>query len=66
MKTYNLNNKKFVLLENSNNGEVNSTTIFEYQQKEDLVTAQGKLKLSLDWEWLNETREKGKFEYIEV
>lgn len=113
MKNYNLNNKKFALLENSDNGEVDATTIFEYQQKESLVTAeyyggtikygkiiahikedtldmlyqcitvdnelkagkalalitktkQGKIKLSLDWEWLNENGDKGKSEYIEV
>ena len=102
-----------MLLENSENGEVDSTTIFEYQQKDNLVTAkyhggtikygkiiahieddeldmlyqcstidnqlkagkalakistteQGKIKLSLDWEWLNGNDEKGKSEYIEV
>tara|TARA_B100000809_G_C15008920_1_gene484214 strand:- start:683 stop:1024 length:342 start_codon:yes stop_codon:yes gene_type:complete len=113
MEIYNLNDKKFVLLENSENGEVDSTTIFEYQQKDDLVTAkyhggtikygkiiahiegdelemlyqcstidnqlkagkalakistteQGKIKLSLNWEWLNGNDDKGKSEYIEV
>ena len=40
MKTYNLNNKRFAVLENSENGEVDSTTIFEYKQNENLVTAE--------------------------
>ena len=113
MNTYNLNNKKFTLIENSDIGEVDSTTIFEYQQKENLVTAEyyggtikygkiiahiennelnmlyqcstianelkagkakaiisttteGKIKLSLDWEWLTENGDKRKSEYIEV
>ena len=35
----NFNNKKFALIENSKNGEVNSATIFEYKQEGDLVTA---------------------------
>ena len=113
MKTYNLDNKKFALIENSDNGEVDSTTIFEYKQKENLVTAkyyggtikygkiiahikddeldmlyqcattanelkagkalakistteQGKIKLSLNWEWLNGNDDKVKSEYIEI
>jgi len=33
------NNKVFSLLENSENGKVNSETIFEYKQKGNLVTA---------------------------
>jgi len=39
MKNINFNNKKFVLVENSKNGEVNMDTIFEYQQDGNLVTA---------------------------
>jgi hypothetical protein len=113
MKTYNLDNKKFALIENSNNGEVDATTVFEYQQKENLVTAKyyggtikygkiialikgdelnmlyqcattdnelkagkaiakisttekGKIKLSLNWEWLNGNNDKGTSEYIEI
>lgn len=39
MDTFDLNNKKFVLIQNSEKGEVNSETIFEYQQDGNLVTA---------------------------
>lgn len=39
MKSFNFNNKKFVLLENSENGEVDQSTVFEYKQKGNLVTA---------------------------
>lgn len=39
MDTYNFHNKKFVLLENSESGTVNSETIFEYKQDGNLVTA---------------------------
>ena len=39
MNNINFNNKKFILLENSKSGTVNSTTIFEYQQSGNLVTA---------------------------
>jgi hypothetical protein len=39
MKTYDLNNKRFVLVKNSENGLVNSETIFEYKQEGNLVTA---------------------------
>ena len=39
MEKYNFNNKKFVLVENSENGQVNTETIFEYQQQVNLVTA---------------------------
>jgi len=112
MKNYNLNNKKFVLLKNSTNGEVDTETVFKYQQKENLVTAEyyggtikygkiiallkgdklemlyqclttdnelkagkalakittknGKIKLTLEWEWLNKKGEKGQSEYIEI
>jgi len=39
MKNVNFNNKKFFLIENSENGTVNSETVFEYKQEGDLVTA---------------------------
>ena len=39
MNKINFNNKKFVLLENSNTGKVNSDTIFEYKQDGNMVTA---------------------------
>jgi hypothetical protein len=113
MKNFNFNNKKFALLENSENGAVDNTTIFEYKQEGNLVTADyyggaitygkiiahlnkdelnmlyqcitednqlkagraiakisknklGKIKLSLNWEWLGENSDKGKSEYIEL
>jgi hypothetical protein len=114
MEEFNLNNKKFVLLANSENGRVNGETIFQYRQQEDIVTAdysggtilygkiiglmkgdtiemlynclttekelkagkataiisfneQRKMKLSLDWQWLDQVTEKaGKSEYIEI
>jgi hypothetical protein len=39
MKTFDLNNKTFTLVKNSENGLVNSETIFEYSQDGNLVTA---------------------------
>jgi len=107
------NNKKFVLIQNSDNGQVNSDTVFEYKQDGNLVTADyyggsikygkivaklsgeqlemlyqclttdnqlkagkaiaqitltenNKIKLSLEWEWLTSSLEKGKSEYIEI
>lgn len=39
MTKINFTNKKFKLLENSKNGAADSKTIFEYAQKEDVVTA---------------------------
>jgi hypothetical protein len=39
MKELNFNNKTFSLIENSENGKVNSDTIFEYKQDGNLVTA---------------------------
>ncbi|MDB9835560.1 hypothetical protein OAC51_01510 [Flavobacteriaceae bacterium] len=39
MSQINLNNKTFVLLENSENGEVNCETLFNYKQHGTLVTA---------------------------
>ncbi|WP_299251805.1 hypothetical protein [uncultured Aquimarina sp.] len=112
MKDLNFNNKKFHLLENSENGKVNTETVFEYKQDGNLVTAdysggtirygkiiahlnanqlfmlyqcltndnelkagkaiaditftkKEKIKLTLNWEWLNEESEKGTSEYIE-
>lgn len=113
MATINFNNKRFTLVENSENGKVNSNTIFEYKQTGDLVTADyyggivnygkiiayhkgdqldmryqclttdnelkagkaiakitelndGKLKLSLNWQWLDDKNESGTSEYIEI
>lgn len=112
MKNINFNNKKFFLVENSENGTVNSETIFEYKQEGDLVTAiyyggnirngniiavvkdnqlemlyhclttenqlkagkaiaaisianNNKIKLTLNWQWLNDDQNKGVSEYIE-
>lgn len=39
MKHFNFNNKKFALIQNSENGQVNTQTIFEYKQNGNLVTA---------------------------
>lgn len=39
MTLYDFQNKKFALLSNSSNGQVNNETIFHYQQQGDLVTA---------------------------
>lgn len=39
MSKYNFNNKTFSLVENSENGRVNSETIFQYKQEGNLVTA---------------------------
>lgn len=39
MKKINFHNKKLGLLDNSNNGEASNQTIFHYQQKGNLVTA---------------------------
>lgn len=39
MEEINFNKKKFVLLENSKTGKVNSETIFEYKQDGNVVTA---------------------------
>lgn len=40
MSSFNLNNKSFALLQNSEKGEVDSDTIFKYQQEAKLVTAE--------------------------
>lgn len=112
MKPINFNNKRFSLIDNSENGKVDTDTIFEYSQDGNLVTANyyggtviygkiiavliddqldmryqclttdnelkagkaiakishlsnGKLKLSLKWEWLDDGDKKGVSEYIE-
>jgi hypothetical protein len=39
MLDINFNNKKFVLLENSKTGKVNSDTVFEYKPSGNMVTA---------------------------
>lgn len=113
MTKFNFNNKRFALIQNSDNGQVNTETIFNYKQDDNLVTADyfggtikygkiiaalkgdelnmlyqcltadnqlkagkalaqitltenGKIKLSLDWEWLTNGNDKGKSEYIEI
>lgn len=113
MSKFNLDNKKFGLIQNSKSGQVNSETVFEYKQQDNLVTADyyggtikygkiiavlkdhelsmlyqclttenelkagkamakisltdtGKMKLSLNWEWLTNGNEKGISEYIEI
>ncbi|WP_303318500.1 hypothetical protein Q4Q34_04105 [Flavivirga abyssicola] len=112
MAEFNFNNKTFFLIENSENGKVNSETIFKYKQKGNLVTADyyggtikygkiiahlkndkldmlyqcittenelkagkavaqisvtssNKIKLILNWEWLENKNEHGISEYIE-
>jgi len=112
MTAFNLNNKTFSLLENSENGKVNTDTIFEYSQQGNLVTADyyggtikygkiighlhedrmdmlyqcltidnelkagkalakitlttlGKIKMTLEWEWLTGDSHQGTSEYIE-
>jgi len=39
MNKFHFNNKRFAVIENSDNGEVNTQTIFHYTQKDNLVTA---------------------------
>lgn len=109
---YNFNNKRFQLLENSENGETSPETTFYYKQDKNIVTADyrggtilygkiiailendllnmlyqcvttnkelkagkavakiskinGKIKLSLNWEWLDSSASKGQSEYIEI
>jgi hypothetical protein len=36
---YNFDNKRFALIQNSESGQVNAQTVFEYQQQDNLVTA---------------------------
>jgi len=113
MNKFDFNNKRFALIQNSENGQVNTETVFNYKQDGNLVTADyfggtikygkiiadlkedklhmlyqclttdnelkagkalaqitltknGKIKLSLDWEWLTNGNDKGKSEYIEI
>ena len=113
MPKFNFNNKKFVLIQNSESGQVNQETVFNYKQDGDLVSADyfggtirygkiiaileddelnmlyqclttnnelkagkalaklsltvtGKIKMSLQWEWLGDGNEKGTSEYIEI
>jgi hypothetical protein len=113
MDAFNFNNKRFAIIRNSANGQVNKETIFEYRQDGNLVTADyfggtikygkiiaelkgdklsmlyqcfttdgqlkagkaiaqislmenGKMKLSLDWEWLTNGNGTGKSEYLEI
>ena len=113
MNEFDFNNKRFALIQNSDNGQVNTETIFNYKQDDNLVTADyfggtikygkiiaelkgdelnmlyqcfttdnqlkagkalakitltenGKIKLSLDWEWLTNGNDQGKSEYIEI
>lgn len=39
MNKFDFNNKRFALIQNSDNGEVNTETIFHYKQEDNLVTA---------------------------
>jgi hypothetical protein len=39
MNKFDFNNKRFALIQNSDNGEVNTETVFEYKQDNNLVTA---------------------------
>jgi hypothetical protein len=39
MSKFNFDNKRFVLIQNSESGQVNSETVFEYKQQDNLVTA---------------------------
>ena len=61
MTEFDFNNKTFYLIENSESGKVNSETVFNYQQKGSLVTAEytggtikyGKIIAKLDNDILN-------------
>ncbi|GAA4893292.1 hypothetical protein GCM10023311_17240 [Flaviramulus aquimarinus] len=112
MSEFNFNNKTFSLIENTENGKVNSETVFKYKQKGNIVTADyfggtikygkiiahlkndklnmlyqcittenelkagkaiatvsltdnSKMKLKLNWEWLEKDNGSGISEYIE-
>lgn len=39
MTKFNFNNKRFALIQNSDSGQANSETVFEYKQEGNLVTA---------------------------
>lgn len=109
---YNFDKKRFLLVANSDSGEVDTSTVFEYQQDGDVVTAdyeggtvitgkiiahivddklhmlyqcittdktlkagkaiadititdKQKIQLTLDWQWLNGSGDKGRSTYIE-
>lgn len=113
MAEFDFNDKTFLLVQNTDNGQVNSETIFKYKQDGNLVTAdyfggsikygkiiadlqgdklnmlyqcitneyelkagkaladitltdKGKIKLTLNWQWLTNENEKGQSEYIET
>ena len=113
MHTFDFNNKKIALIQNSDSGQVNSDTVFKYKQDGNLVSADyfggtirygkiiavlkddelnmlyqclttdhllkagkaiaklsltdtGKIKMTLNWEWLTNGNEKGTSEYIEI
>lgn len=113
MNKFNFDNKRFALIQNSESGQVDSETVFEYKQQDNLVTAdyyggtikygkiiadlkvdelnmlyqcltidnqlkagkaiakismtdKGKIKLSLNWEWLTNGNENGVSEYTEI
>lgn len=40
MNKFDFNSKRFALIQNSDNGEVNTETIFNYKQEDNLVTAE--------------------------
>lgn len=40
MNKYNFDNKRFAVIQNSESGQVNSETVFEYKQQDNLVTAE--------------------------
>ena len=112
MQKFNFNNKIFSLIENSEQGQVDSNTTFKYKQEDNLVTANyfggtikygkiiailkndelnmlyqcitlknelkagkaiakisltgnNKIKLTLNWQWLDNKNETGISEYIE-
>jgi hypothetical protein len=113
MSRFNFDNKRFALIQNSANGEVNAETMFLFKQDKNLVTADyfggtirygkiiaelnggqlnmlyqclttdhqlragkgiaeisltdaGRIKLTVNWEWLTNANEKGKSEYLET
>jgi hypothetical protein len=61
MSQFNFHNKRFALIQNSESGQVNIDTVFEYQQNENLVTANyyggtiqyGKIIANLEGDELN-------------
>ncbi|WP_171036995.1 hypothetical protein [Maribacter algarum] len=112
MSEFDFNNKTFSLVENTDNGNATSETIFKYKQEGNLITAEyngggikygkiiaklenntlhmlyqcltdkeelkagkatakinlnekSKIRLTLNWEWLDKNEERGTSEYIE-